>query len=776
MGNPVQEYRRALVKYASNNTTSPLNELANLDKDADSRISAMKALKSYVRGLDCKAIPQFLAQVSETKETGSLSGEYTTSLYEVLARVHGDGTDSIFGVINEWRIILVTTTTLFTISESEKASYGDQTDSFLGDDPFLKHFLPIDPATKDLLNIVKDGVLLCKLISTVVAEMRIIHKRVLNPWERNENHTLCLNSAKAIGCTVVNIGTQDLVEGRPHLLLGLIFLIIKDVEELMELAPEKVFLKWMNFHPKKAGYEKPVLTFSSDLKDGKAYAYLLNILAPDHCNPSMLDTKDPKERAGALFEVSISGFFFFQGLRGLCDSGKLRQSPRICFLIIGCLDLPPVTGKLKAFIFNKEEIAGILNELYGDLSNEIESEDFLKEATYSFYCMELGVIRDLQGQATAKSGASKQSSSFLKATTMTLFTISESEKASYADQIDSYLGDDPFLKQFLPIDPATKDLFYLVKDGVLLCIVVPGIIDKRVVNTKRVLNPWERRPHLLLVLISLIIKDVEEFMELAPEKVFLKWMNFHPKKAGYEKPVLTFSSDLKVYGHFSRDERLCIPSSYSCTDHCNPSMLDTKDPKERLVILDHAERESAILNREQYLEGGGEEKQETKRVFRESSWRALRIGNNEEALLKLANLDKDADSRISAMKALKSYVRGLDCKAIPQFLAQVSETKETGSLSGEYTISLYEVLAGVHGDCLPLLVTESQMDFELVLPSFSENTQSIPVIASVIAPGFMPCTWKLRSGIHSMFRKINIEILILLALVFHYDCSVTKSP
>ena len=82
--------------------------------------------------------------------------------------------------------------------------------------------------------------------------------------------------------------------------------------------------------------------------------------------------------------------------------------------------------------------------------------------------MELGVIRDLQGQATAKSGASKQSLSFLQAITMTLFTISESEKASYGDQIDSFLGDDPFLKQFLPIDPATKDLLNLVKDGVLL--------------------------------------------------------------------------------------------------------------------------------------------------------------------------------------------------------------------------------------------------------------------------------------------------------------------
>ena len=71
--------------------SSPLmrQELANLDKDADSRKSAMKALKSYVKGLDSKAISQFLAQVSETRETGSLSGEYTISLYEVLARVHG---------------------------------------------------------------------------------------------------------------------------------------------------------------------------------------------------------------------------------------------------------------------------------------------------------------------------------------------------------------------------------------------------------------------------------------------------------------------------------------------------------------------------------------------------------------------------------------------------------------------------------------------------------------------------------------------------------------
>ncbi|MBA0674454.1 hypothetical protein Goari_016050, partial [Gossypium aridum] len=213
---------------------------------------------------------------------------------------------------------LKATTTTFhhAINESEKASYVAHINNYLAEDKFLKDFLPIDPATDALFDLAKNGVLLCKLINVAVPgtidERAINTKKVLNPWERNENHTLCLNSAKAIGCTVVNIGTQDLAEGRIQVLADLnlkktpqlVELVddSQDVEELLSLAPEKVLLKWMNFHLKKVGYEKQVTNFSTDLKDGEAYAYLLNALAPEHSTPSTLDTSDPTERANMVLQ------------------------------------------------------------------------------------------------------------------------------------------------------------------------------------------------------------------------------------------------------------------------------------------------------------------------------------------------------------------------------------------------------------------------------------------------------------------------------------------
>lgn len=46
----------------------------------------------------------------------------------------------------------------------------------------------------------------------------------------------------------------------------------------------------------------PFASLAIYLQDGRAYAYLLNVLAPEHCSPSTLDAKDPIERAKLVLD------------------------------------------------------------------------------------------------------------------------------------------------------------------------------------------------------------------------------------------------------------------------------------------------------------------------------------------------------------------------------------------------------------------------------------------------------------------------------------------
>jgi len=143
------------------------------------------------------------------------------------------------------------------------------------------------------------------------------------------------------------------------------------------------------------------------------------------------------------------------------------------------------------------------------------------------------------------------------------------------------------------------------------------------------------------------------------------------------------------------------------------------------------------------------------------------MGRNLSPILRreLANLDKDADSRKSAMKTLKSYVKDLDSKTIPLFLAQVSENKGTGSLSGECTISLYEVLARVHGvKIVPLI--DSIMS--CIISTLASSAGSFPlqqacskVVPAIARYGIDPTTPedKRRHIIHSLCRPLSDSLL-----------------
>ncbi|XP_077434031.1 plastin-3-like isoform X2 [Vanacampus margaritifer] len=195
--------------------------------------------------------------------------------------------------------------TQHSISEQERYAFANYINSTLEKDPDCKHVLPINPNTGALFKALADGILLCKLINQSVPETideRTINTKKLTPFTTQENLNLALNSASAIGCQVVNIGAQDLKEGKPHLVLGLLWQIIKiglfadielsrneaiaalleegeSLEELMKLSPEELLLRWANFHLKKVGMT--LTNFSGDIKDSKAYFHLLEQIAPD---------------------------------------------------------------------------------------------------------------------------------------------------------------------------------------------------------------------------------------------------------------------------------------------------------------------------------------------------------------------------------------------------------------------------------------------------------------------------------------------------------------
>ncbi|XP_030621708.1 plastin-3 isoform X2 [Chanos chanos] len=204
--------------------------------------------------------------------------------------------------------------TQHSYSEEERYAFVNWINTALENDPDCKHVLPMDPNTDALFKAVGDGIVLCKMINLSVPDTideRTINKKKLTPFTTQENLNLALNSASAIGCHVVNIGALDLREGKPHLVLGLLWQIIKiglfadielsrnealaallrdgeTLEDLMKLSPEELLLRWANFHLENAGWNKinnfssdiKLTDFSNSVKDSRAYFHLLNQIAP----------------------------------------------------------------------------------------------------------------------------------------------------------------------------------------------------------------------------------------------------------------------------------------------------------------------------------------------------------------------------------------------------------------------------------------------------------------------------------------------------------------
>ncbi|XP_034836893.1 plastin-2 [Maniola hyperantus] len=197
--------------------------------------------------------------------------------------------------------------TTHSVRQEEQMAFSGWINSNLEHDPDLKHLLPIDPEGKQLYEKLKDGLILCKVINHSCPDTideRAINKKNLTLYTKHENLTLALVSSQAIGCNIVNIDAHDLAKGKPHLVLGLLWQIIRiglfnqitlehcpgltellndqeRIEDLLALSPEAILLRWVNHQLQSAGVTRRCTNFQQDVADSEIYSYLLKQIAPD---------------------------------------------------------------------------------------------------------------------------------------------------------------------------------------------------------------------------------------------------------------------------------------------------------------------------------------------------------------------------------------------------------------------------------------------------------------------------------------------------------------
>lgn len=284
-----------------------------------------------------------------------------------------------------------------TVKDTERFAFADWINRNLGDDPECKDKLPINPESDDLYAKVKDGILLCKLINKSVPDTideRTINKTKLDVYRRTENHNLAINSASSIGCNVTNIGRTDLEDGKAHLVLGLIWQIIRigllsevnlashpglvhlleegeTIDDLLKLSPEEILIRWVNYHLRKAGINRQIANFSSDIKDSIAYIHLLHQIAPREKGIMTHYENDPddEQRAECM----------------LCEADKLG-----CRAFITCKDVVKGNAKL-----NLAFVANLFNNYPGlekpDDFEEDQFEETREEKTYRNWMNSMGV-------------------------------------------------------------------------------------------------------------------------------------------------------------------------------------------------------------------------------------------------------------------------------------------------------------------------------------------------------------------------------------------------
>ncbi|KAI6248462.1 Fimbrin [Erysiphe necator] len=303
-----------------------------------------------------------------------------------------------------------------TINEDERTEFTRHINAVLAGDIDIGNRLPFPTDTFEMFDECKDGLVLAKLINDSVPDTideRVLNRpgnkiKTLNAFHMTENNNIVIESAKGIGCSVVNIGSGDIIEVREHLILGLIWQVIRrgllakidikihpelyrlleedeTLEQFLRLPPEQILLRWVNFHLNAANWPRRVSNFSSDVKDAENYTVLLAQIAPDKCTRRPLQTRDLLQRAEQVLQNADS----LNCRKFLTPSSLVSGNPRLNLAFVANLfnnhpALDPITeeeklqvedfdaeGEREARVFtlwlNSLDVEPAVNSLFDDL-------------------------------------------------------------------------------------------------------------------------------------------------------------------------------------------------------------------------------------------------------------------------------------------------------------------------------------------------------------------------------------------------------------------------
>jgi plastin-1 len=282
---------------------------------------ALKEVVSSIQGDERNSI-EILKQVE--KQSDTLDIESFVNIFKGVSLSEGAKKHLISKADKLHTVIKGGEVGYHTYSDDEKTAFCNIINQHLRNDPDLAGFLPINPSDNDIFQKCGNGVLLCKLINAAspgtIFEKAINQKANMNIFQIKENLNLAINAAKSIGCTVVSIFPESIIEQKEYLILGLIWQIIKilmlssinlkshpeliklvqegeELADLLKLPPESILMRWFNYHLKNSGSARRISNFSNDVKDGECYTLLLHQIDPSQCDLAALQVADHLQRA-----------------------------------------------------------------------------------------------------------------------------------------------------------------------------------------------------------------------------------------------------------------------------------------------------------------------------------------------------------------------------------------------------------------------------------------------------------------------------------------------